>query len=536
MSTSEKIRPEEVYAQLTEILESSDFQASPRLRDFLTFVVQRTLDAKGQDLKAYTIGLEVFGLGEEFDPNANPLVRTEAGRLRNKLEHFYLHNPKARINIKIPKGGYAAAFSRIVSPESNNHPNNQLFSFSPQKVPQAEHKTSIMLMPFINVNKAVEAEAIVKGLSNCISIHLTKFYDLKVVNYDQVLQLNAVFKQILEKDLNLDARFILCGSVQLEKNIIEVYASLVDTTSMYNIWAEKFDAEIDSGSLLEVQESIAQSIVSRIADDFGLINRTLLKEMTSGAHATSSIQEASLLYYHWTAVLNKEDFIKALASVEKAHAGSPNNIPILAMLADLYASGHQWSYGLVENALEKSLQMATAAVNQDPSCQLAYMALALNYFLRTDFNKFQHCAERAIELNPSSTNALSAVGSWYALSGEWERAFELTERIMLLSMNCPDWCHFAHAMQKYLEDDYEGSLTEAQKINMPHNLWGSLIHLAAGAFLHNEEECIKALCRLEKIYPDFRNKGDIIIKNNLPYEEFSSKVLQGLAKAGIKFD
>ena len=103
-------------------------------------------------------------------------------------------------------------------------------------------------------------------------------------------------------------------------------------------------------------------------------------------------------------------------------------------------------------------------------------------------------------------------------------------------MNCPDWCHFAHAMQKYLEDDYEGSLTEAQKINMPHNLWGSLIHLAAGAFLHNEEECIKALCRLEKIYPDFRNKGDIIIKNNLPYEEFSSKVLQGLAKAGIKFD
>jgi hypothetical protein len=91
-------------------LESKDFQASPRLKDFLAFVVEKTLAAKGQELKAYTIGVEVFALGKDFDPNTNPLVRTEAGRLRSKLEHFYLHNPGARIKIDIPKGGYAAAF------------------------------------------------------------------------------------------------------------------------------------------------------------------------------------------------------------------------------------------------------------------------------------------------------------------------------------------------------------------------------------------------------------------------------------------
>ena len=47
-----RITSEEVKAQLAEILDSADFQASQRLRDFLSYIVEQTLDGKGRDLKA----------------------------------------------------------------------------------------------------------------------------------------------------------------------------------------------------------------------------------------------------------------------------------------------------------------------------------------------------------------------------------------------------------------------------------------------------------------------------------------------------
>lgn len=102
---------------------------------------------------------------------------------------------------------------------------------------------------------------------------------------------------------------------------------------------------------------------------------------------------------------------------------------------------------------------------------------------------------------------------------------------MELSSTCPGWCHFTAAMHKYLSNDFENSLIEAQKINMPENLWDSLIKLAAGGLLGERAICEKATKRLLGIYPDFQRFKTRIICNNLPYKTFSSKILEGLAKA-----
>ena len=92
-----QITPEDVRAQLAEIIVSKDFIASDRLRHFLTYIVEETLKGRGAQLKAFNIALDVFNLGEDFDAVGNPLIRNEAARLRSKLEHYYLLNPAASI-------------------------------------------------------------------------------------------------------------------------------------------------------------------------------------------------------------------------------------------------------------------------------------------------------------------------------------------------------------------------------------------------------------------------------------------------------
>lgn len=532
-----QLTAEEVRQQLHAILDSKDFSASQRLRDFLSYVVESTIRGNSKSIKAYTIAVDIFGLPKNFDPRINPLVRTEAGRLRSKLDHYYLQNPAAPIRISIPKGGYCAAFARHITP-AKAPPSNELirpYSFTPQKVSQSEYRATLLVLPFININKTNEVERFISGMLNEITIDLTKFKELRIVDYAKSKQLAEIIEVRREKALEPEARFVLSGSVQLEQNTFKVWVSLIDTTTNYNIWADKFDAPLNKNSLLDLQENIASSIVSRIADDFGLLQRTLLKEFASGAGTSSSIQEAALLYYHWSKVLTKKDFVIALESVKKAVTSNPNHIPSMAMLADLYASNYQWSYEVLpEDSLEKSIQIATQAINLDPECQLAHLAMCLNYYLRDEQEKFAQSAERTMEINPASTNVLSAIASWYGLCGFWEKALEMTEQVILANPTCPGWCHATFSMHHLMQKNYDESLRKAKKIHMPDTLWDPLLRMAAAGYLNEKEEYQKAMAELIKTYPEFKQKGYYYLTKNLPHKQLFERIYNGLSCGGLE--
>ena len=53
---------------------------------FLSFIVEETLAGRSSQLKGYTIAVAVYGRPERFDPQVDPIVRVEAGRLRRALD------------------------------------------------------------------------------------------------------------------------------------------------------------------------------------------------------------------------------------------------------------------------------------------------------------------------------------------------------------------------------------------------------------------------------------------------------------------
>ena len=100
-----------VRAQLDRIIASSEFAAPERLRRFLQYIVDETLAGRADRIKAYTVGVEVFGRDESFDPQADTVVRIEAGRLRRRLEHYYLNGGTGRSRTnRDPKGSLCPAF------------------------------------------------------------------------------------------------------------------------------------------------------------------------------------------------------------------------------------------------------------------------------------------------------------------------------------------------------------------------------------------------------------------------------------------
>ncbi len=105
------ISSDRVKAQLERILASSEFMGGERLGQFLRYVVEQTLNGQSGSIKQYSVAVEAFGYGADFDPQSNPIVRMEAKRLRRALDLYYLtHGIEDPVRIDIPKGRYVPVF------------------------------------------------------------------------------------------------------------------------------------------------------------------------------------------------------------------------------------------------------------------------------------------------------------------------------------------------------------------------------------------------------------------------------------------
>src|SRR5262245_36380644 len=99
----------EVHAQLERILASPVFSRSQQLRRFLSFIVEQRLAGQGHALKESVLAHELYGKGTDFDGGADPVVRVDARRLRDKLREYY-EGRADPVVISLPKGSYVPVF------------------------------------------------------------------------------------------------------------------------------------------------------------------------------------------------------------------------------------------------------------------------------------------------------------------------------------------------------------------------------------------------------------------------------------------
>jgi Tol biopolymer transport system component len=101
----------QIRAELDRILGSEIFARSERLSSFLKFIVERTLSGEAGALKEQVIAIEVYGKAPDFNTAADPIVRVDARRLRDKLREYYATRGPGETVISVPKGSYTPAFT-----------------------------------------------------------------------------------------------------------------------------------------------------------------------------------------------------------------------------------------------------------------------------------------------------------------------------------------------------------------------------------------------------------------------------------------
>jgi hypothetical protein len=117
---------QQYFQQIDKLINSHTLRGSESLCKLLRYLAENSLDHPGVAIKEYQIATEVLGRSAGFDPQNDSTVRVQAGRLRVKLEEYYLHEGASdEIVVELPRKSYGLTFHMRVpdaSPASHLQP------------------------------------------------------------------------------------------------------------------------------------------------------------------------------------------------------------------------------------------------------------------------------------------------------------------------------------------------------------------------------------------------------------------------------
>jgi TolB-like protein len=370
---------------------------------FLRVAVERTLDGKGDELKEYLIGVEVFDRKSDYDPRVDPIVRVEARRLRAKLKQYYDGDGRGdAVLIEFATGTYAPRFSWRGAAPSMTAP-------EPGVVTTA-------VLPFANLSPNPENEYFSDGLTEELIHALTKVPGLRVVAWNTAAQMRDRSEDLLAIRQQLKAGTVLTGSVRIAGPRLRVRAQLIETATGLYLWSETFDREMQE--VFAIQEEIAGAIV-----------RTLRVQLTGPSVRGRTSVSAYDWYLKGRYVMHRrtpEDLKRSVTYFENAVAADPNSALAYAGMAD--AQSLCVDYGLVRpgEGFPRAKSAAERAIALDPELAEAHASLAfISGLYDWDWDKAGRLYERAIALNPGYATA----HHWFAVDfhanlGNFEKALD----------------------------------------------------------------------------------------------------------------
>lgn len=128
---------------------------------------------------------------------------------------------------------------------------------------EASKPPTIAVLPFLNLSNDPEQDYFADGISEDIISNLSSWRTFPVISRNSSFSYRSTEKKSSEIAAELDARYMVEGSVRKGGNKVRVTVSLLDAVEDKQIWSQRWDRLLDD--IFEVQDEISQSVASIIA-------------------------------------------------------------------------------------------------------------------------------------------------------------------------------------------------------------------------------------------------------------------------------
>jgi TolB-like protein/tRNA A-37 threonylcarbamoyl transferase component Bud32/Flp pilus assembly protein TadD len=395
---------------------------------------------------------------------------------------------------------------------------------------------SIAVLPFKNLSGDPEQKYFSDGLTEDIRTELSRYQDLQVIARHSTDRFASDLPDIQQVAAALGGvRYVLQGSVRKAGDSIRITANLSDAQDGKETWSESYTRELTVDDLFEMQDELAQQVVSAIAGSFGALSRAELAEARRKPPASLSSHDCVLRTYEYVEVHDEPSHLVARTCLERVIESDPNYADAWAWLAYMYAETHRHAYNLTPDSdpLDRALEVGQHTVRLDSTNQVAHGALALTHYQRGDFDSFRVEAERAIALNGNNALWLAYAGIRFCTREDWERGVPLARKALRLNPHPPSWYYLGMFFHSYRHGRYEEALKQVLKVDsydyrVP--LYRAATYGQLGRYDEAKREFADLLALVPKIPAGFRE--DMIERHGMA-SELAEHLVEGLRKAGL---
>jgi len=278
---------------------------------------------------------------------------------------------------------------------------------------------SVAVLYFENLSSAKEDEYLRDGMTEDIITELANIRNLKVFPRPAMLAYRDKPVTAPQVGHELNALYVLGGSLRRSGNRLRITAQLVETATGHTMWAQRFDREM--ADVFEVQDEIARSIAQAFR-----INLTPQEQRQIAQKPT----ENSLAYDYFLrgrsyarresldfALQMYEQAIKLDSNFALAHAGIAH---ICAFFFELRDQNAKW--------IERGEAACNKALELNPQLPEALVARARIHYSQHRYDEAIELSQRAIARKPDCDGVYNVLGRSYFASGKFQEAADLIEK------------------------------------------------------------------------------------------------------------
>ncbi|MGB8543215.1 MAG: protein kinase [Candidatus Acidiferrales bacterium] len=278
---------------------------------------------------------------------------------------------------------------------------------------------SVAVLYFENQGGGKEDEYFRDGITEDIVTELSKIAQLEILPRSEMLVFRDKPVTALQVGQQLDAGYILEGSIRRAGNRVRITAQLIEVSTRHSVWAERYDRQLED--VFAIQEEIARSIAQALR-----ITLTPQEEKTIARKPTENAL-AYDFYLRGRSYARRENVDYALQMFERAVELDPNFALAYAAIA------HQCGliYEIREQSpkwIERGLAACDRATALAPDLPEVLVARARICYSQKKYEEGAMLAWRAIERKADCEGVWTVLGSAYFASGRYEECVALIPR------------------------------------------------------------------------------------------------------------
>jgi TolB-like protein/Tfp pilus assembly protein PilF len=545
------IDEDQLHRQMERIVSSRVFAKAARSQRFLCYLVATAVADPPQTPKEYTIAIEVFDRGKEYDPAIDATVRVEASRLRSRLREYYAEEGAGdALRIELPKGAYRIAFTHREEPEPpaavaappalpagdtpavegtgdtlfraederGPRPASALKWFSSwqalRRLPVVAWRHPLMLVATLCLlgfgvwrivrsqgqTPAIRSVAVLP-LRNLSADPLQDYFadgmtDELITELARIPNLRVVSRAPVMA--SKDSPRPLAG-IPHERDVDAIVeGSILRSGERIRITAQLIDAHTNrqlwaqsfEGSASEVL-SLQDGVAQQIANQASLVLATAAPRPPLNPAAHDAYLRARYFFH-------KQDYPHSLAYFKQAVDLDPNDASAQAGYASALDAATTWDVGTPAELMPSALAAARRAIQLDPQNGEAYTALgSVQTIYEWNWNAAEQNLIRGIALNASDPLAefkysvyLDAVGRQQDAVRHMRRALQLDPLSFLMNLRL--------GVALYFDRQYDAALAQLERAAEMEEQSGSVEHYKSLVYEHkgNQDNAVQHDIRL----------------------------------------